>query len=146
MDLIKLKDMGRALLTIWSDLTAGPVWQYQELPPFLLPQLRNLSWRDADDSELPRAAWFWLRRPKSTFCEGRTALVLEGLCLLLFVITAVVSSSAISIPELAIEVTIVLFAVVIGIGAIVYQLKRVQWRREYERSVNRLIRTIYRRA
>ena len=36
--------------------------------------------------------------------------------------------------------------IVIGIGAIVYQVKLVQWRREYERSVNRLIRTIYRGA
>jgi hypothetical protein len=62
------------------------------------------------------------------------------------VITAVVGSSEISISELAIEVIIVLFAVVIGIGAIVYRVKRVQWRREYERSVNRLIRTIYRGA
>jgi hypothetical protein len=62
------------------------------------------------------------------------------------VIKAVVCSSEISISELAIEVIIVLFAVVIGIGAIVYQVKRVQWRREYERSVNRLIRTIYRGA
>jgi hypothetical protein len=146
MDMIKPKEIGRALLTISSDLTAEPVWQYQELPPFLLPELSKLNWQGADDSELSRAAWFWLRRPKSTFCEGRTALVLEGLCLLLFVMTAFVGSSEISISELAIEVTIVLFAVVIGIGAIVYQVKLVQWRREYERSVNRLIRTIYRGA
>jgi hypothetical protein len=146
MDMIKLREIGRALLTIWSDLTAGPVWQYQELPPFLLPQLKNLNWPDADDSELPRAEWFWLRRPKSTFCEGRTALVLEGLCLPLFVITAFVGSSEISKSKLAIEEIIVLFALVIGIGASVYRVKLVQWRREYERSVNRLIRTIYRGA
>ena len=146
MDMIGPNEIGRALLNIWSDLAAEPVWQYQELPPFLLPELSKLNWQGADDSELSRAAWFWLRRPKSTFCEGRTALVLEGLCLLLFVITAFVGSSKISISELAIEVPIVLFAVVIGIGAIVYQVKLVQWRREYERSVNRLIRTIYRGA
>ena len=143
MDMIKPKEIGRALLTIWSDLTAEPVWQYQELPPFLLPQLRSLNWRGADDSELSRAIWFWLRRPKSTFCEGSTALV-AGFCLLLSVITAFVVSSETSISELAIEVIIVLFVVAIGIGAVVYQVRLVRWRREYERSVNRLIRTIYR--
>ena len=116
MDMIKLKEIGRPLPTIWSDLTAEPVWQYQELPPVLLPQLRHLNRRDADDSELPRAEWFWLRRSKSTFCEGRTALVLEGLCLLLFLTTALVGSSEISISELAIEAIIVLFAVVSELG------------------------------
>ena len=146
MDMIGPKEIGRALLNIWSDLATEPVWQYQELPPSLLPELSELNWREADDSEFPRAAWFWLRRPQSTFCEGRTALVLEGLCLLLFVVTAVVGSSGISICEPTIEVIIVLFAVVIGIGAIVYHVKLVQWRREYERSVNRLIWIIYRGA
>jgi hypothetical protein len=144
MDMIKPKEIGRALSTMWSDLTAEAACQYQELPPVLLPQLRNLHWRGADDSELSRATWFWLRRPKSTFCKGSTALVLEGLWLLLSVITAFVVSSEISISALAIEAIIVLFAVAIGIGAVVYRVRLVRWRREYERSVNRLIRTIYR--
>jgi hypothetical protein len=61
-------------------------------------------------------------------------------------ITASVGAPEISISELAIEVIIVLFVVAIGIGVVVYQVGLVRWRREYERSVNRLIRTIYRGA
>ena len=45
MDMIKLKEIGRALLTIWSDLTAGPVWQYQELPPLPVTSTQELNWR-----------------------------------------------------------------------------------------------------
>ena len=135
----------QSLLAIWGDLTAEPVWQYQELPPFRLPQLRKLNWHGADDSELSRAIWFWLRRPKSTLYESSTALVLEGLCALLSLITAFVGWPEISIARLAIEV-IILLGVAIGIGAVVYQVRWVRWRREYEQSVNRLIRTIYRAA
>ncbi|HZC34021.1 MAG TPA: hypothetical protein VE242_00320, partial [Chthoniobacterales bacterium] len=62
----------------------------------------------------------------------------------LSLITAFVGSPEISISELAIEVVIVLSAVAIEIGAVVYRVRLLRWRREYERSVNRLIRTIYR--
>ena len=140
---MKLTSLKPSLLAIWRDLTVEPVWQYQELPPFLLPQLSKAKCRGADDSELSRAIWFWLRRPKSLLCKSSTALVLEGLCVLLSLIAAFVGSPEISISELAIEVIILLFGLAIEIGAVVYQVRLVRWRREYEQSVNRLIRTLY---
>jgi hypothetical protein len=59
-------------------------------------------------------------------------------------ITASVGAPEISISELAIEMIILLFSVAIAIGAAGYQVRRVRWRREYEQSVNRLVRAIYR--
>jgi hypothetical protein len=54
-----------------------------------------------------------------------------------------VGSPEISIFELAIEVIIILFGLAIAIGAVVYQIRLVRWRREYEQSVSCLIRTLY---
>jgi hypothetical protein len=62
---------------------------------------------------------------------------------LLSLIAAFVGSPEISISELAIEVIILLFGLAIEIGAVVYQVRLVRWRREYEQSVNRLIWTLY---
>jgi hypothetical protein len=70
------------LFAIWRDLTTEPDWKYQELPPFLLPELIKLDLIEASDSELPRVMWFWLRRPRLTLHEG-TALMVVALCALL---------------------------------------------------------------
>ena len=60
-----------------------------------------------------------------TLYESSTALVLEGLCVLLSLITAFLGSPEILVSELPIEVIILLFGVAIGIGAVVYQVRRV---------------------
>ena len=70
------------LLAIWRGLTTEPVWKYQELPPFLLPELIKLDLVEASDSELSRVMWFWLRRPRLTLHES-TALIVLALCALL---------------------------------------------------------------
>ena len=39
--------------------------KYRELPPVTLFEVLKLNLLYADESELARAAWFWLRRPKA---------------------------------------------------------------------------------
>jgi hypothetical protein len=131
------------LLTIWRDLDTEPVWRYQELAPFKLPELKELTSHIAIDSELSRVVWFWLRRPKSTLYESGTALTVEVLFVLLFLIIAVFDWPLTSISGVAAEVIILLFLAAIEIGAIAHRVRLIHWRREYERSVNRLIRTNY---
>jgi hypothetical protein len=80
---MKPKEIGRALLAIWSDLTAERVWQYQELPPFLVVNLKELNLDTLGDSEHSRGKRFWSRRPKVVLYESGTALSLSGLCGLL---------------------------------------------------------------
>jgi hypothetical protein len=139
MALTSIKD---GLLAIWKDLDTEPVWRYQELPPFKLPELKELTSHIAIDSELSRVVWFWLRRPKSTLYENGTATV-EVLCVLLSLIIAVFDWPLTSISGAAAEVIILLFLAAIEIGAIAHRVRLIHWRREYERSVNRLIRTNY---
>jgi hypothetical protein len=37
-------------LAIWMDLTAEPIWKYEELPPFLLPEMMQLDSGEVNDS------------------------------------------------------------------------------------------------
>jgi hypothetical protein len=64
--------------------TTEPVWKYQELPPFLLPELIKLDLVEASDSELSRVIWFWLRRPRLTLHESTAAYCFGVMCASLF--------------------------------------------------------------
>jgi hypothetical protein len=120
-----------------------PDWHYPELPPPLLPQLMAPKLSLHDDPELSRAIWFWLRRPKVTLYESRTALLVKGSCVLLALTIALVDWPPRSISTLATEVIILAFCVAIEIGAIMHRVRVIRWRREYELSVHRLIRTTH---
>ena len=127
------------LLAIWRGLTTEPVWKYQELPPFLLPELIELNLVEASDSELSRVMWFWLRRPRLTLHES-TALIALALCALLSLTIAFVDWPQTSMTKRATELLILLL---IGVGvqiyAVVHRFRFLCWRREYELSVDRLI-------
>jgi hypothetical protein len=131
------------LLAIWRGLTTEPVWKYQELPPFLLPELIELDLVEADDSELSRVMWFWLRRPRLMLHES-TALIVLALCSLLSVTIAFVDWPVTSMTKRAAELLILLL---VGVGvqtyAAVHRFRFLRWRREYELSVDRLIGTIH---
>jgi hypothetical protein len=129
------------LLAIWRGLTTEPIWKYQELPPFLLPELIKLDLVKASDSELSRAMWFWLRRPELTF-HASAALLVWGLCLLLSVAIALVARPGTSMPERFAEMIILLFVLAVEIYLTVQRIRFFRWRREYELSIDRLIRTI----
>jgi hypothetical protein len=130
------------LSAIWRDLSTEPVWRYDELPPFLLSQLTEHDLLEASQSELARVIWFWLRRPKFRFPES-VAVTIVGLCLLVSFAIVLLDSPRTSIRERVGEGTIILFEVALVIYTIWHRLKSVRWRREYERSIDRLIRRLH---
>jgi hypothetical protein len=130
------------LLTIWRDLTTEPVWKYEELPPFRLSQLTKLDLLEASDSELARAIWFWCRRPKLIFHDIAAPIVV-ALCVLVSLFIALVNWPGTSMPKRVAEMVILLLELVVEIYLVVQRLKFLRWRREYERSIDRLIRTIH---
>jgi hypothetical protein len=127
---------------IWRDLATEPVWEYEELPPFLLSQVTESDLLEASESELARAIWFWLRRPKLRFRES-AALMIVALCVLISLSIALLDWPGTSRSERVAEVTIILFEVAVVIYAVWHRLKSVRWRREYERSIDRLIRNLH---
>ena len=130
------------LLTIWKDLTSEPAWKYEELPPFLLSQLTRSDLFEVGDSELPRAIWFWFRRPKLMFPDS-VALVVVAICVVISLSIALVNWPGTSMHRRLTELIILLFEAAIGIYLVIQRLRFLRWRREYERSIDRVIRTIH---
>jgi hypothetical protein len=130
------------LSTIWTDLTTEPVWKYDESPPFLLSQLTESDLLEASDSELARVIWFWCRRPKLMLHDS-AVLMIVALCVLISLSIALVSWPGTSPPKRIDEVIIVLFELAAAIYATGHRLRFLRWRREYERSIDRLIRNLH---
>jgi hypothetical protein len=129
-----------SLLTIWRDLTTEPVWKYEESPPFLLSELTKLNLVEASDGELSRAMWFWLRRPKMMFPDS-AALSIVASCVIVSVVIALVNWPGTSMPKRVTELSILLFEVAFEIYLVVQRIRFVRWRRDYELSIDRLIRS-----
>jgi hypothetical protein len=130
------------LLAIWRDLTTEPVWNYEELPPFLLSQVTKVDLVEASDSELSRVIWFWSRRPKPRFHDS-AALLMVALCVLISLSLALVNWPGTSMSKRITELIILLCEVAVEIYLVVQRLRFVRWRREYELSIDWLIRTIH---
>jgi hypothetical protein len=129
------------LSTIWRDLTTEPVWKYDESPPFMLSQLTEVELLQASDTELARSIWFWCRRPKLIFNDS-VALVIVAFCILISLFIGLVNWAGTSMPERVAEVIILLFEVAVEIYLVIQRIRFVRWRREYELSIDRVIRTI----
>jgi hypothetical protein len=115
------------LLAIWRGLTTEPVWKYQELPPFLLPELIKLDLVEASDSELSRVIWFWLRRPRLTLHES-TALIVVALCALLALTIAFVDWPLTSMTKRVGELMILLVGVAVQNYPVVHRFRFLCWR------------------
>ena len=130
------------LLMTWRDLTTEPVWKYEESPPFLLSQLTEVDLLQASDSELARAIWFWCRRPTARRCR-ETPTMIVVLCIEISLLIALVSWPGTPMSERVAEVTILLCGVGVEIYLVIQRIRFVRWRREYEVSIDRVIRTIH---
>jgi hypothetical protein len=120
-------NLRKRLVEIWQDLQDDPNWKYEELSPVrLLEQLEPQRF-PMDSDELVRATWFWSRRPRVLQIASYILwlLVALGLPLWLFIIPAV------GVPLFIIS------AIVIDTEIV----RSVRWRRQYEVSIDRLIRT-----
>jgi hypothetical protein len=118
---------GRRLSQLWRDLRDEPGWNYEQLSPVQLLEKLELSGHLRDRHELARANWFWSRRPRLLHAASCLIwfIVILGLPLWLFIVPAI------GIPLVIGAVVIVEIEIVLS----------AQWRREYELSVARLIRT-----
>ena len=120
--------LGQALSEVWHDLRADPKWKYEQLTPIQLLEKSELRIRLPDSDELVRATWFWSRRPRllSVASSILWITVALGLPFWLF-----------RIPSIGVPLIIVT-AVVINTDLV----RSLRWRRQYESSIDRLIRTI----
>ena len=117
----------KSIRDLWRDLQDKSYWKYEKLSPVQLLEKSKLHRNSTDIDELARAEWFWSRRPlllPTANCIVWTIVVL-GLPFWLF------SFPVIGVPLLVI-------AAVVGNAGIV---RSVRWRRQYESSIGRLIRT-----
>ena len=119
---------GKRLGEVWKDLQADPEWKYEQVCPVELLEKSDLRRYPKDHIELVRATWFWSRRPRwlvaaSTILWVSVAL---GLPFWLFVV-----------PSIGVPLIIVA-ALIINIELV----RSVRWRRQYELSIDRLLRTV----
>ena len=80
---------------------------------------------------------------KVTLGESIVSLVFGVLCALLSPIIAFIGSPLTLISEVAIQTIILFFGLAIAVNAVMDKFRVVRWRREYEASIDRLIRVTY---
>ena len=114
------------LVRFCGDLEDNHRWKYDELSPAQLLVKSKLDECLADKDELARTEFFWSRRPRLLRATGYIVwfILLLGLPFWLF-----------SVP--AIGVPFIIISVVVGNTETV---RSVRWRRQYELSIDRLIR------
>jgi hypothetical protein len=114
------------LVGFWRDLENNQRWKYDELSPAQLLEKLKLDECPADKDELARAEFFWSRRPRFLPAITYVAwlIVALGLPFWLFIVPAI-------------GVSLLIVSTVIANTDIV---RSVRWRRQYELSIDRLIR------
>jgi hypothetical protein len=117
---------------LWHDLEDNQHWKYGELSPVQLLEKLKLNKHPTDKDELARAEFFWSRRPRLLPATGYILWIIAalGLPVWLFVFPAI------GLPLLIVS------AVVVNAGIV----RSVRWRRQYEISIDRLIRHFGRSA
>jgi hypothetical protein len=112
---------------VLCDIEETQSWKYDELCPVQLLEKLKLDKSLADRDELERAEYFWTRRPHflGAISWRVWLLVALGLPFWLF-----------RVP--AIGLPLLLIAAVLANTDIV---RSVRWRRQYESSIDRLVRT-----
>jgi hypothetical protein len=120
------ENLWQCLSEFWRDLREQSAWKYKDFPPSQLLEESELHRYPTHQDELARADWFWSRRPHrlSAVCWVLWFVVALGLPLWLFVIPWI------GVPLLMIAVVV----------ASVETVRSVRWRRQYELSIDRLIR------
>jgi hypothetical protein len=115
------------LARVLRDLEDNQSWKYDELSPVQLLERLKLDKCLADRNELERAEYFWGRRPRFLRAVSWIAWLLVALGLPFWLIVV----PAIGLPLLLIS------AVVANTDIV----RSVRWRRQYELSIDRLVRT-----
>ena len=113
----------------WSDFNSENEWRFPDVAPWRLQGL--LGWPILDQAEHIRAEWMWRRRPRLLLGEG-----IFGYCLVIGVGIALLF-----VPGTGILLDLVWLLInSLFIASDTVRLNR--WRRDYEASLDRLIRTM----
>lgn len=117
--------------SFWTDFQTEHQWRFPEIPPWQIH--RYLGYPLVHPAESLRAEWLWLRRPREIVGRGAfgyvLVLVISVLLLLVWPIGILMEAAWLSSCIMLIASDIV---------------RNVRWRRDYEASLCRLIRTMRR--
>jgi hypothetical protein len=116
--------------TFWQDFNSKPNWRYLELPPAQLQKTLDLEAGRLGRSEIIRAKWMWARKPKSILTEGSFGYALLLLVALLLLL----------IPRVGILFTLA-WCVFMFVTIARHTVRAARWRREYEVSITRIMRS-----
>ena len=114
----------------WKDFNLDEHWRFPELSPVQLQKSLDVPWSFIDRGEYVRANWMWSRKPSLILGEGGLGyaiLILVALLLLL-------------IPQVGVFLTTAWCFTMLG--AIARDVVRtIRWRRDYEVSITRIMRS-----
>ena len=115
----------KRLARVWQDLQNEHKWKYEELSPARLLEKLNLLEYSIEKDEFARANWFWARRPHVLTMVSYLVwlIVIAGLPFWLFIVPVI------GLPLIIISLIMVNIDIV----------RSLQWRRQYELSIDRLI-------
>ena len=112
----------------WKDFNSENDWRFPDLDPLQLQEL--IGFPIVDHAERLRATWFWRRRPRLILGEG-----VFGYCLVIGICVAL--SLVPQIGFLLDALWLVISSLLIASDTV----RAIRWRREYEASLERLIRS-----
>jgi len=118
---------GERLGQFCRDLQDDPHWKYEQLSPVQLLAELGINKYSTDDSELSRANWFWSRRPRLLPAVSWISWLIVALGLPFWLVI---------VPLIGVPILIIA-TMIVDIGIV----RSVRWRRQYESSIDRLIRT-----
>ena len=114
----------------WKDFNCGEHWRFPELSPVQLQKSLEVPWPFIDRGEYVRANWMWSRKPKLILGEGGL-----GYAILVFVALLLLL-----VPQIGVFLTTAWCITMLG--AIARDVVRsIRWRREYEVSITRIVRS-----
>jgi hypothetical protein len=114
----------------WNDFNADEYWKFPELSPVQLQKSLDVPWSFIDRGEYVRAEWMWSRKPKLILGEGGL-----GYAILVFVALLLLL-----VPKIGVFLTTAWCITMLG--AIARDVVRsIRWRREYEVSITRIMRS-----
>ena len=114
----------------WKDFNCNEHWKFPELSPVQLQKSLDVPWSFIDRGEYVRAEWMWSRKPKLILGEGGL-----GYAILVFVALLLLL-----VPQIGVFLTTAWCITMLG--AIARDVVRsIRWRREYEVSITRIVRS-----
>lgn len=114
----------------WRDFNTVNRWKFPELSPSSLQKWSDFDLACVNYAELARAEWMWSRKPRSLLGKGMSGyilLVFLGLLLFLFPCFGIL---------LAVAWFLAMFVLIAH-----DTVRVIRWRREYEVSIVRVIRS-----